>query len=96
MVSMSGLKECIVKNTLEKFGSSEDKKIYICVDNDAAGINFCKAVKGNYKDMKFLMPKGVKDWNEMLVKKSLRQELVAINNVKPDCKKVFKAVSMER
>jgi len=97
MVSMSGLKECIVKNTLEKFGSSEDKKIYICVDNDAAGINFCKAVKGNYKDMKFLMPKGVKDWNEAIKKNSIRKVLARINNTYiPDSKKLVRNNGLER
>jgi len=97
MVSMSGLKECIVKNTLEKFGSSDEKKIYISVDNDVAGINFCRSIKGNYKDMKFLMPKGAKDWNEMVKKNSIRKELAAINNIYiPDSKKLVRHKGLER
>ena len=61
MISMTGLKECVIKNTLDRFGSSSDKKVFICVDNDLAGINFCNSIKSKYNNMKFLMPGDVKD-----------------------------------
>jgi len=97
MVSMSGLKECVIKNTLEKFGDNSDKKVFICVDNDLAGINFCNSLKGKYNNMKFIMPGTVKDWNEQLKKNSIKSKLRIIGLINPAIQSNKKLVKqMER
>jgi hypothetical protein len=66
LVSMAGLKEIVIKNSLEKFKSNSTSEVYICCDNDKAGINFCRSIKKNFSNLKFILPNKVKDWNEML------------------------------
>jgi hypothetical protein len=65
LVSMVGLKEAVIKHTLER----SDRAItpVLSVDNDSAGVNFIKRVKGQIEGVKtHLPPQPYKDWNDLL------------------------------
>jgi hypothetical protein len=69
LVSMSGLKENIIRHTLKVF--SGDLKVVLCVDNDMAGEKFKKEAES--EKMPFLVcapDRDFKDWNEQI--KALR------------------------
>lgn len=68
LVSMAGLKP----NTLKKFTES-GMKMYACVDNDEAGIKFTQ-VNGLVPCRKILEENGVKDFNDLLKKLTVKTE----------------------
>lgn len=68
LISMAGLKP----NTLKKFTES-GMKMYACVDNDEAGIKFTHA-NGLAPCQKILEENGVKDYNDLLKKLSVKTE----------------------
>ena len=69
LVSMAGLKDTTVKQTLKNFG--EGLQPVLCVDNDHAGLKFIKTIKQQMKGIKVFRPEPeYKDWNDQL--KSLK------------------------
>lgn len=83
-VSMGGLKENILSNALEAFKSDSEASIFLCVDNDSAGHEFCKLVSVKFEGLSItsaitssypksineypVVPSSGKDWNELLIK----------------------------
>lgn len=80
LVSMSGLKHIVIDNTIKKFGSGEHT-IYIAVDNDPAGKNFCEKLRRKYTGLKFIVPEGAKDWNDRIKKDSIQGKLLNISKI---------------
>ena len=68
LVSLAGVKENIIKNTLTMFGGPAGTlRPVLCVDTDAAGQNLLERLKTRYKGVKERLPdSGYKDWNEQL------------------------------
>ncbi len=83
LVSMAGLKDNVVLNTLEKYGLSYENAI-ISSDNDEAGRNFAEKMKNNYgipaysivddEIYKICGSEKHKDWNDLL--KSYKENLI--------------------
>ena len=63
LVSLAGLKDNIIKHYLDSFNNAVE--LYLCVDNDTAGINFVNEIKTQINDVKTLLP-NCKDWNDQL------------------------------
>jgi hypothetical protein len=64
-LSMAGLKENVFEHTQELY--NKPKNVFLCVDNDQAGLNFVNNIKSKYEsfDIKYIFPKKCKDWNEL-------------------------------
>lgn len=89
LVSMTGLKDVVIKNALEEVkilnelrqkDNKEEIKptLIMAVDHDKGGLNFCHKVKGKEEfakeEFKVHVPKEAKDWNELLEKKKAEIE----------------------
>jgi hypothetical protein len=70
LVSLGGLKENIIKHTLNAFKCpSRSLQCVICVDNDIAGVNLTKTLETQNIAFKTHFPQqDFKDWNEQLKK----------------------------
>jgi hypothetical protein len=65
LVSMAGLKDVILKQTLNR--RNEPLQAVVCVDSDEAGVEFIKNVTGQISGIKILYPDvQYKDWNDQL------------------------------
>ena len=65
LVSMSGLKDVIIRQTLNR--RNEALQAVLCVDNDSAGDKFIKSVATQISGVKTYLPESqYKDWNEQL------------------------------
>ena len=62
LISMSGLKDVIVANSIKRF---DMRNVYMCVDRDDAGINFAQKMKKIYGAKMHFPLNGYKDWNEL-------------------------------
>ena len=69
LVSLAGVKENIIQNTLTIFGGpSGTLRPVLCVDTDAAGKSLIERLKTRYKGIKERLPdRRYKDWNEQLM-----------------------------
>lgn len=65
LVSMGGLNSSLL---FEVLSLSNDLKIWLCVDNDKPGDDFIIQVKQHSIPFEVFRPKGVKDWNDLLMK----------------------------
>ena len=67
--AMAGLKYMTLKRILNDFNKNNDKEVYIAVDWDKAGQDFCKKYNLD-KEFNILLPENnfekTKDWNEIL------------------------------
>ena len=68
LVSMAGLKESIVRHTLDVFkGHIDALQLVLCVDRDEAGQTFIEHIKTQIKGVReYLVDPAYKDWNEQL------------------------------
>jgi len=69
-VSLSGLKENILIETVKRLGESVVP--VLCVDNDEAGDSFIKKAQAKFVNIRISRPEKLyKDWNEQLYSKKL-------------------------
>jgi hypothetical protein len=67
LISLGGLREEVFFNMVNTFCLGSE--IFLCFDNDFAGVRFSKYIKEKEDKVHIYLPKNLKDWNEILKNK---------------------------